>query len=89
MAKSNSTLNDRAKSAAVRVSTNVARVASNEMSRLWQAHGIIKLAVHAIGDEIDNGRPCIKEALQAAADIVFASIDALEPICAPEEVAHA
>jgi hypothetical protein len=52
-----------------------------------QAHGIIALAVHAIGDEVDNGGPAIKEALQGAADIVFASINALEPICTPEEVA--
>jgi hypothetical protein len=69
------------------VPEHVARLAAREMSRLWQAHGIIALAVHAIGDEVDNGGPAIKEALQGAADIVFASINALEPICTPEEVA--
>lgn len=73
------------------VTKRVAGIVANEMCRLWQAHGIIELAVHAIGDEDDNGGPAIKQALQGAADIVLASINALEPICVPgtSEVAHA
>jgi hypothetical protein len=64
---------------------DVAAIAASEMNRLWQAHGIIELAVHAIGDEIDNGGPSIKQPLQAAADIIFASISALEPVCEADQ----
>jgi hypothetical protein len=64
----------------------VARIAANEQSRLWQAHGIIELVVHAIGDEVDNGGPSIKPALRGAADIIFTSINELESIRTPEGV---
>jgi hypothetical protein len=76
----------RTSASAPMVSTYAARIAANEMSRLWQAHGIIDLVVHAIGDEVDNGGPSIKEPLQAAADVIWASIKALDPICTPGEV---
>jgi hypothetical protein len=66
----------------------VANLAAAEMCRLWQAHGIIELAVHSIGNEVDNGRPPIKQALQGAADIVKASINELERICTPGDVAE-
>jgi hypothetical protein len=68
------------------VPDKVARIAANEQSRLWQAHGIIELVVHAIGDEVDNGGPAIKQALRGAADIIFASINELESIRTPEGV---
>jgi hypothetical protein len=53
MSISNSTDNPAAES----LRPDVHRIAAHEMSRLWQAHGIIALVVHAIGDEVDNGGP--------------------------------
>lgn len=68
------------------VPDKVARISANEQNRLWQAHGIIELVVHAIGDEVDNGGPSIKPALRGAADIIFTSINELESIRTPEGV---
>jgi hypothetical protein len=68
------------------VPDKVARISANEQNRLWQAHGIIELVVHAIGDEVDNGGPAIKPALRGAADIIFTSINELERIYGCEEV---
>lgn len=60
---------------------DIAAIAAHEMSRLWQAHGIIELVVESIGDEPAGHGPSIKPALQASADLILASINALEPIC--------
>jgi hypothetical protein len=72
--------------AAGQSASGVAAIVAHEMNRLWQAHGIIELVVHAIGDEIDNGAPSIKAPLRSAADVIWESIKALEPICVPAKV---
>ncbi len=61
---------------------SASKMAAKATDRLWQAHSVVELVIERIGDETDDGGPAIKPALRAVAEMLFASISILEPICA-------
>jgi hypothetical protein len=72
-----------------RVHRQVAKIVQDELTRLWQVHGIIELVIHSIGDEMADDPPR-KYPLRAAAALLARSLEVLDPISTPGEleVAH-